>query len=126
MKIEITNSTKHKISKQSILNTCKKFFARKKISGFQLGIHFVGKFKIRSLNQKFRKINQVTDVLSFPQVRNVKELKTVKIPAMSLGDIFICYDQAQKQASKIKRNTKDEVFFLIQHGLKHLIGIHHR
>ena len=65
---------------------------------------FVSENEIRKINKKWRKQDEVTDVLSF---RYSKEA----------GEIVICPNQAKKQAGGINR--------LIIHGCLHILGHTH-
>lgn len=78
-------------------------------------IIFVGKREIKQLNKSYRNINKVTDVLSFSS----DEEKYI-------GDIFICYEQAVKQAKKYKHSFTREIAFLAVHGYLHLKGYDHQ
>ena len=73
--------------------------------------------KMKSLNNKFRKKNKTTDVLSFPL--NYKLTKN-----SYLGDIAISYEIINK------RSTKSNFFFEFDkmwiHGYLHLIGFDHK
>ena len=66
--------------------------------------HFVSKKEIRRLNKERRYLDELTDVLSFPQFNNIKEIlaaeKTYANPKIFLGDIIICKSIARKQASE--------------------------
>ncbi|TSC94274.1 MAG: metalloprotein, YbeY family [Candidatus Berkelbacteria bacterium Athens1014_28] len=75
-------------------------------------VFFVTDEEIKKINKKFRKINKVTDVLSFPIDK--------KIPgkAKILGTIFIAPIFAK--AEKISCNK------LFNHGLLHLFGFDHK
>lgn len=127
MKIEINNLTKYYVPKKIIVDKAIEFLQIKGIDKAELTIHFVTSAKIRELNQKFRKINRTTDVLSFPLIKNVKDIENQKEPEeKSIGDIFICYDQIKQQAKKYSKTIKQELLFLTEHALKHLIGIHHK
>ena len=79
-----------------------------------INITFVSKNKIRILNKKYRQIDQVTDVLSFPIWHNLGEIP--KTGQVALGDIFVCPREAD-----INKNLDD----LIKHSLNHLVGKHH-
>jgi probable rRNA maturation factor len=72
--------------------------------------------EIKQINHKYRKINKVTDVISFA-FHDAHGLKT-----SLLGEIFINYQQAQRQA---KVNFEYEIIFLFVHGLLHLLGYDH-
>ena len=81
--------------------------------------------EIKKLNQKFRKKNKSTDVLSFPfyeknQLRNkIKREKEVY-----LGDIIINLSQVKNKNNKVK--FKEELNKLWIHGLLHLLGYDHK
>ncbi len=73
-------------------------------------IKFVGEDEMQKLNLRHRKIDEPTDVISFP---------LDKIPAdiSILGSIVIC----EEYMKKIGGTTKE----LIKHGLLHLFGYDH-
>ena len=69
---------------------------------------------MKSLNKKFRKKNNPTDVLSFPFKRNKKYL----------GDIAVSYEILNKRSKK--KNFKLEFDKIWIHGYLHLIGYDHK
>lgn len=111
---------KGKLKKEIIAQLSKvasRFLKEKKIRGnFLVYLSIVSENKIRELNYRYRKINEPTDVLSFPLLTKNKIIDSGKKTKQTipLGDIFICVDFAEKQE------------FLFLHGLKHLLGFHHR
>ena len=88
---------------------------------FEITILLVGNKKIKALNKKFRKINKVTDVLSF----GLQEDKSLVLPPEEkkyLGDIVICYPQIKKQAKKFSSSLREEFTLILIHGFLHLLG----
>jgi probable rRNA maturation factor len=79
---------------------------------YELSLVFIGDKKSLSLNKQFRKKNHIANVLSFP------------IDA-DLGEIFINYPNAKKEAKKWSRSTESFINFLFIHGLSHLKGYDH-
>jgi len=69
---------------------------------------------MKSLNKKFRKKNNPTDVLSFPFKRNKKYL----------GDIAVSYEILNKRSKK--KNFKLEFDKIWIHGYLHLVGYDHK
>jgi probable rRNA maturation factor len=69
---------------------------------------------VRELNKRYRKLDKVTDVLSFiysePDV---------------LGEIYIATPQAKAQAPRWKNSYYDELRRLVVHGSLHLAGFDH-
>ncbi|MGC9049143.1 MAG: rRNA maturation RNase YbeY [Patescibacteria group bacterium] len=107
--IEINNQTKAKISKifiQKVLNKALKLLKKK----MNLSVAIVGPAKIKQLNKTYRKIDRLTDVLSFEE----------------LNEIIICYQQAKKQAKERSWPVKQEIKILLIHGLLHLLGYNHK
>ena len=87
----------------------------------EFNLIFVTDEEIKRLNQTYRKIDRVTDVLSFALCDDLeKKMKN------SLGDIFIAVDQARRQASEYGHSLKREMAFLAVHGYLHLLGYDHQ
>ena len=87
-----------------------------------LGIAFVGEGAMQALNAEHRQLDEVTDVLAFP-MDGVDEL-----PAgleRQLGDVVVCFEQAERQAREAGVSTTAEVRTLVVHGLLHLLGHDH-
>ena len=79
--------------------------------------------KMKYLNNKFRKKNKATDVLSFP-FYSVAELKKGKRKKKYLGDVAISY-QFVINRSKLT-NFELEFDKLWLHGYLHLLGYDHQ
>lgn len=76
--------------------------------------------QVKELNRQFRKLDMVTDVLSFPS--DEIDLDT-GLPY--LGDILISYPQAQLQALQAGHPVESELQLLTVHGMLHLLGFDH-
>jgi probable rRNA maturation factor len=76
--------------------------------------------EIRELNLRFRKQNEPTDVLSFPQYEPGQR----PIPGMpaALGDVVISIDTATRQAQSRGVSLGREIEWLFLHSVLHLIG----
>jgi probable rRNA maturation factor len=77
-------------------------------------IAFVSDKSIRKLNQQFRGIDKVTDVLSFPADG-----------PHNLGDVAVSVETAAIQAKANGLSFENEIAQLILHGLLHLSGYNH-
>ena len=78
--------------------------------------------EIQSLNRTYRKIDRVTDVLTFP----AWEGQAILCPKDEyLGDIAICYERALEQAEEYNHSLERELAFLAVHGALHLLGYDH-
>tara|TARA_B100001057_G_scaffold87830_2_gene83770 strand:+ start:1761 stop:2219 length:459 start_codon:yes stop_codon:yes gene_type:complete len=98
-----------------------KFFGRKKYS---LSILLSNTKEIKLLNNKFRKKNKSTDILSFPS-QTKKDLKEAMKNNLEiyLGDIII---NCKKMNSSSKILFKKHFDVLWIHGLVHLFGYDHK
>lgn len=78
--------------------------------------------EIQRLNESYRKIDRVTDVLTFPAWEGDKILCP---PDGYLGDIAICYERAEEQALEYGHSLERELAFLSVHGALHILGYDH-
>lgn len=96
-----------------------------------VSVNFVGEEEIQRLNQQFRNVDRVTDVLSFPNLEkkadeSLKNFEGEKVDGvLFLGDIVICKKKAKAQAKEFGHSEKREICFLALHGLLHLLGFDH-
>jgi probable rRNA maturation factor len=87
-----------------------------------------GSSAVRSLNQRFRRLNKVTDVLSFPAI---PPFPTMVSPAESrrrakfAGDVAISAEIARKNSLRLGHSVAQEVKILALHGILHLAGLDH-
>ena len=90
MRINFFNETKEKTKEyEKLIKNVFKNFNNKK----EFNIIFVSKEEIQKINREYRKIDKVTDVISFALCDDKDIIQTDE-----LGDIFICVDRAIEQA----------------------------
>lgn len=77
--------------------------------------------EMRALNQRFRKKNKTTDVLSFPAASS----SSGSAQRPFAGEIAICADIASKNAQMLGHSPATEVKILALHGILHLAGFDH-
>jgi probable rRNA maturation factor len=92
----------------------------------EISVFVGGDRKMKSLTQMYFKKDKPMAVLSFP-------LESTSEPGsgfadspdgvLRLGDIVISYPQALKQAVRNNVLVDEEIEVLIEHGIKHLLGI---
>ena len=94
-----------------------------------LEVHWVGLTAMRSFNRLAQGHDEPTDVLSFPvhfatnRPHPVRSWPTDQ-PRL-LGSLVICPAVAARQALAHGRSTTEEIRWLIDHGLHHLLGHNH-
>ncbi|MDP6579736.1 MAG: rRNA maturation RNase YbeY [Vicinamibacterales bacterium] len=88
-----------------------------------VAVALVGDRKMRDLNRRFRAVDAVTDVLSFPA--DPAPTASGPGPARLLGDIVIATGRASRQARAAGLTEQQEWRRLALHGLLHLLGYDH-
>jgi len=110
----------------------------------ELSILLVNDSLVRKLNHKFRGLDKTTDVLSFPQIHKIQDVRCRQHPPQSplakggikrgyrasfaglvLGDVVINLQAAKRQAPEHQMSFTDEMRWLLIHGILHLIGYDH-
>ncbi|MEK7451914.1 MAG: rRNA maturation RNase YbeY [Patescibacteria group bacterium] len=80
----------------------------------RISVAFVSEKEMRKWNLHYRGIDRVTDVLSFTfDEQDV------------YGEILLSYEQAKRQAKMLKHSVREELVFLLVHGLLHVFGYDH-
>lgn len=119
--IDIFSESRYSINREAIRQTLVKCLTENGVNrDVDLSVSIVGERKMKLLHKKYMETAEVTDVLSFP-------LEGTEYPdnILHLGDIVVCYPVAVKQAGENNRLVDEEINFLVDHGCKHLLGIHH-
>lgn len=120
---EIINNTDKKIEEVDYLEEYIKFVTKNlKIEEAIFNIIFVSNEEIHELNNTYRGVDRVTDVISFA-LEDGEEIKNQEIRV--LGDIYIATDVAYEQAKIYGHSRIREICFLATHGILHLLGYDH-
>ena len=93
----------------------------------EVSVTFVDDEGIRELNNKFRKMDKPTDVLSFPLMDYEGESDEPYFDelAHNLGDIVISLERAMAQANEFGHSVRREIGYLTIHSMLHLLGYDH-
>ncbi|MBQ9124476.1 MAG: rRNA maturation RNase YbeY [Acholeplasmatales bacterium] len=118
MKVNFFNESKENVKEyQKLINRIFKGIGTNK----EFNIIFVDSDEIRRINNEYRKIDKVTDVISFALCDDQDLIQTNE-----LGDIFICVERAKEQALEYGHSEMREFAFLAVHGYLHLCGFDHQ
>ena len=90
---------------------------------FEVSFSFADEEEIRRLNAAYRDKDAVTDVLSFPQYDDLRELDNEE--EICLGDVVICGRVARRQAEEYGHSYERELLYLFVHSILHLLGYDH-
>lgn len=103
---------------------------------YQVSVTLTDEEGIQTINNEFRNIDKVTDVLSFPLLPvetpgdfafldEVDDCFDMETGEAVLGDIVICVPRMMEQAVEYGHSAKREYAFLIAHSMYHLFGYDH-
>lgn len=136
--IIVNSDPKYPISKLGIQATVLDILKQHRIHGnLEIGVTVVGDRQMHEINKKFRGQDATTNILSFPMddipvsssssLQHIPKVGFVKAPdkVVRLGDILISYPQIIKDAALEGVSVEEELRFLVEHGTRHLLGIHH-
>jgi len=113
--IEINNTTAQKINQSKIKKIVNDFLVIHKKNNWEISIAIIGASRMRKLNDDYRGIDKTTDVLSFSG------------EGKYLGEVIINIEEVKKnhkylEVFGIKKSAEYIFYFLLVHGLLHLIG----
>lgn len=135
MKIYFSNAGIYKFTIKRLLEGALKRLGQP-VSAIEMSLSIVTPAEIKALNEQFRGVDSVTDVLSFPTIDNPEravlnvnsfpqDAINSKTGKLNIGDVIICLDRAKEQAAEYGHSLKRELCFLSLHGLLHLLGYDH-
>ncbi len=82
----------------------------------EVSLALVNNKKISELNEKFRGVRRITDVLAFSLGGEFVSTKNL------LGEVVISVDKAEEQARGEGHSLRNELALLTVHGVLHLLG----
>lgn len=133
--IIVSSDPRYDVNKTEIRVAVAAILQRHRIGGkIELGINIIGDRKMHELNRKYRGIDSTTDILSFAledqnltSLQHIPRIGFIAAPDkwLRLGDIVISYPQALEDAAMDGISVMEEIKTLVEHGVNHLLGIHH-
>lgn len=134
--VNIKSSSRYPIRRKEIKATIADVLQKMNVfEEVEVDIEIVGDRKMTQLHLEFMNEPGTTDVLSFPlhenyifnrdKINNKKEFVDLPDKKLRLGSIIVSYPQARKQANDHNLMVDQEIVRLVEHGMLHLLGIHH-
>lgn len=121
------------------LKTMTEFFLSKKewvktscLKGYKyktlcFDIVFCGNEKIHQINKEYRNIDRPTDVISFAIFADSESHERfIFDEEINLGEIILSLEKTEIQAVENGQTFEDELYFLLAHGILHLMGYDHQ
>jgi len=104
----------------------------------QISVILVDNMEIKKLNNEFRSIDLITDVLSFPMLEYpsnnvfknyysdyVFDESFLDGEELVLGDVAISLEKAEEQRREYEHSFEREVAYLTVHSILHILGYDH-
>ncbi len=133
--VVISSDPRYSVNRNLIRSTVVNTLENHHIYGqVEVGVNIIGDRKMHELNRQYRGIDATTDILSFALedpnpafLQHVPRVGFVAAPdkILRLGDIVISHPQAVEDASMDGTTVDEQIKFLVEHGIQHLLGIHH-
>lgn len=125
IKIFVFRQSRYPANTKNLKDRVRKILDERGITEVEVGVALVGERKMRELAQRYlgeSKDSPLHEVLSFSASQMGKMLKD---DTGTLGDIVLCYPEARRIAMKKNKMVDDVLGELAEHGLLHLLGVHH-
>lgn len=107
------------LTEESALDLMQHVLSEEKVEeAWLLGIQCVDDATMQAAHVEFMDIDEPTDIMTFPYA----DEDDVWGSDQHGGDLMISVDRARSNAHEAGWEEEDELFFLIAHGLLHLLG----
>lgn len=121
--VEIINEVDWNVQELDELSKYIEFVLKyEKLEHVLFNVIIVDNTYIHKINLEYRGIDRPTDVITFA-LEDEKDVQAKEIRV--LGDIYISKDKVIEQAKEYGHSLKRELFFLVTHGIYHLLGYDH-
>ncbi len=123
--VPIFVESRYKINRKRIKRTIERLLSKHQeiVGPVEVSVAIVGDRKMRLLSKKYKDEDKTRSILSFSQTEG--EEMNLASKNLRLGDIVLSFPQVIKDAVKEEKMVDDKVDELVEHGLLHLLGIHH-
>ena len=128
--ISVKVGSRYRVDRKKIRSSVEKVLAEHARVECAVSVSIVGERRMRELHVQYMQDPTVTDVLSFPQFDPTQLDKNFPVLVQNesstvLGDIVVCFPEAVREARKLGKMVDDQICFLVEHGMLHLLGFHH-
>lgn len=128
LRIFITRQARYPADVKALKERVRRVLVDHEVIDAEVIIILVGVRKIRELGARHlgeTKEDEIHEVLSFPGGSKGDFVTPPEDGRLQLGDVIICYPEARDIAMKKNRMVDDVLGELAEHGVLHLLGIHH-
>ena len=134
--IIVNSDPRYPVNKLGIQATVLEVLKQHRVHGnIEIGVTVMGDRKMHEINKKYRGNDSTANILTFAledpvtssNLLHIRNGGFIKAPdkKLRLGDILISWNQIIKDAALEGVSVEEELRFLVEHGTRHLLGIHH-
>lgn len=116
--------SRYKVNRKRIRKVVEQTLYKHNVKGpVEVSIAIVGDRKMRELSKQYKGEDKTRNILSF----SLSEGEPTVLPTdkLRLGDIVISYPVLIKEAARDDELVDDRMDMLVEHGMMHLLGVHH-
>lgn len=116
LKVEISQVGEWTLPLDLLIAGVKRVLTRAQVPHGEISLTFLDDEGIQAMNREYLGKNRTTDVIAFALNDDDSPL---------LGDVYVGYDQAQRQAGEEGVPLQEELLRLAIHGALHVLGYEH-
>ena len=116
--------SRYKVNRKRVRAAVRKVLHAQAVEGpVEVSVAIVGDRKMRELSKQYKGEDKTRNILSF----SLNEGPSSMLPAdkLRLGDIVLSYPEVIRESAKMELLVDDRVDELVEHGMQHLLGLHH-
>src|ERR1035437_1436807 len=116
--------SRYKVNRKRIKKVIESVIANNEVAGsVEVSIAVVGDRKMRELSKQYKGEDKTRNILSFSQT----EGESIAAPSdvLRLGDVVLSFPQVINDAVRDEMLVDDKVDEFVEHGVMHLLGLHH-
>jgi len=127
-KVRVYKSSNYPVGAVSLKRKVAAFLKEKGLSSScEVSIAIVGEERMLRLGKKYLKGDKsVHNVLSFTENEVMQKFVYPPEGPLQLGEVVVCYPKAFQEAKYENKRIDEKVWELVEHGLMHLLGYHHK
>ncbi len=116
--------SRFKVNRKRVRATVKRVISEQNLQGpVEVSISFVGNRKMKEVSDTHLHDGKIHNILSFPFSEG--EASVMPSDILRLGDIIISYPILIQESAAEEELVDDRTEMLVEHGMLHLLGIHH-
>ena len=116
--------SRYKVDRKRVRTTIIAVLQKNDVKGpIEVSIAIIGDRKMRDISSKYKGDNKTRNILSFPLSEGPSSM--LPTDTLRLGDIVISYPEVIRESASMNKLVDDRVEELVEHGMNHLLGLHH-